>query len=233
MHMRTLLIIRSPLLREALSRLLAGEGYAIIGETSKPENLAHIDAGAAAEEVDLIIIGGAIVAEDCRAIGSIRDRYPAAKMIVIGTERVEPVISSALIACVDGLLSYQTSIETLLQAIALVALGEKIMPPELMKRLFHEPAHVRMVPAKPRDELDLSARERQILEALLRGSSNKTIARQLELSEATVKVHLKGLLRRLRASNRTQAAIWALTHGIGLQMPRSRDEKLQSTAMSA
>ena len=61
-------------------------------------------------------------------------------------------------------------------------------------------------------DLTLSDRERQILNCLVRGYANKVIARELEIAEATVKVHIKGLLRRLRAANRTQAAVWALNN---------------------
>jgi len=60
----------------------------------------------------------------------------------------------------------------------------------------------------------LSVRETQILRFLLSGYSNKAIARQLNIAEATVKVHLKGVLRKVNAANRTQAAIWALSHGL-------------------
>lgn len=58
----------------------------------------------------------------------------------------------------------------------------------------------------------LSDRESQVLQCLVNGSSNKLIARDLAISEATVKVHVKGLMRKIRASNRTQAAIWAMNH---------------------
>ena len=58
----------------------------------------------------------------------------------------------------------------------------------------------------------LSERESQILQCLVNGLSNKAIARELRITEATVKVHVKGLLRKVRASNRTQAAIWAMNN---------------------
>ncbi len=61
-------------------------------------------------------------------------------------------------------------------------------------------------------EISLSERESQILQYLVGGSSNKAIARELTISEATVKVHVKGLLRKVRVTNRTQAAIWAINH---------------------
>lgn len=59
----------------------------------------------------------------------------------------------------------------------------------------------------------LSMRENQILGYLVRALPNKAIACELHITEATVKVHIKALLRKIRASNRTEAAIWALSHG--------------------
>ena len=56
----------------------------------------------------------------------------------------------------------------------------------------------------------LSERENQILHCLVKGFSNKAIARELEIAETTVKVHVKGLMRKVRAANRTQVAIWAM-----------------------
>jgi two-component system nitrate/nitrite response regulator NarL len=58
----------------------------------------------------------------------------------------------------------------------------------------------------------LSVREQEILEYLTKGASNKLIARSLDVAEATVKVHVKALLRKIRVSNRTQAAMWAISN---------------------
>jgi two-component system, NarL family, nitrate/nitrite response regulator NarL len=59
----------------------------------------------------------------------------------------------------------------------------------------------------------LSDREEQILKGLMKGHSNKTIARKCAVTEATIKVHMKSILRKIRVANRTQAAIWALENG--------------------
>jgi two-component system nitrate/nitrite response regulator NarL len=59
----------------------------------------------------------------------------------------------------------------------------------------------------------LSPREQEILQALVTGASNKLIANRLGITEATVKVHLKTLLRKIDVNNRTQAAIWAMNNG--------------------
>ena len=58
----------------------------------------------------------------------------------------------------------------------------------------------------------LSRREMLILRMLMQGASNKMIARNLVITESTVKVHMKAILRKLRLQNRTQAAIWARNH---------------------
>jgi two-component system nitrate/nitrite response regulator NarL len=59
----------------------------------------------------------------------------------------------------------------------------------------------------------LSARQQSILRRLVQGDSNKTIARRMEMAEATVKVHVKAILRKIGVHNRTQAAIWAMRNG--------------------
>jgi two-component system nitrate/nitrite response regulator NarL len=58
----------------------------------------------------------------------------------------------------------------------------------------------------------LSSREAEILHCLMQGAPNKIIARKLEVAEATVKVHIKAILRKIRVTNRTQAAMWAVAH---------------------
>jgi two-component system nitrate/nitrite response regulator NarL len=60
----------------------------------------------------------------------------------------------------------------------------------------------------------LSAREIAILERIVRGDSNKHVARFFKIAEPTVKAHVKAILRKIGASNRTQAAIWALNNGL-------------------
>ena len=65
----------------------------------------------------------------------------------------------------------------------------------------------------PLRKLKLSERETQILDGLVKGHANKVIARICEITEATVKVHMKSILRKIQVGNRTQAAIWALEHG--------------------
>jgi two-component system nitrate/nitrite response regulator NarL len=82
-------------------------------------------------------------------------------------------------------------------------------------------------------KLTLSEREAQILDGLVKGHANKIIARTCDISEATVKVHMKSILRKIRVANRTQAAIWALEHGYCGDEIRDRAVKAAPKAQEA
>jgi DNA-binding NarL/FixJ family response regulator len=78
----------------------------------------------------------------------------------------------------------------------------------------------------------LSERERQIIDGLIKGQSNKTIARACGITEATVKVHMKAILRKVPCSNRTQVAIWALEHGDTFRAPPMKGTSMKGTSMA-
>jgi two-component system, NarL family, nitrate/nitrite response regulator NarL len=79
----------------------------------------------------------------------------------------------------------------------------------------------------------LSEREAQILDGLVKGHANKVIARMCDITEATVKAHMKSILRKIRVANRTQAAIWALEHGYPADEIKARVLKAASTQNAA
>ena len=72
--------------------------------------------------------------------------------------------------------------------------------------------------AQPKEAIDhLTRRELEVLSLVVQGQSNKMIARNLGMAEASVKVHLKSMLRKIEAENRTQAAIWVLANQVALK----------------
>lgn len=83
-------------------------------------------------------------------------------------------------------------------------------------------------PSRNRNSPKLSGREVQILDGLVKGHANKIIARSCEITEATVKVHMKSILRKIQVANRTQAALWALENGYSTEDINSR--LLQATS---
>jgi two-component system nitrate/nitrite response regulator NarL len=116
--------------------------------------------------------------------------------------------------------------EVFIKSIELVMMGETVFPPAFLSFVL-DPEGNRLGQAAPRDENDkairvgtentlapqLSTREKLILRCLIEGDSNKRIARKIDIAEATVKVHVKSILRKIRVQNRTQAAIWGMNNG--------------------
>jgi two-component system, NarL family, nitrate/nitrite response regulator NarL len=122
-------------------------------------------------------------------------------------------------AGVDGFCLGASAPDVLIKSLELVMLGETVLPSEVLRSILHgslqrpeQPRHDHAAQdPKPSDLMGckLSAKETQVLSYLCDGSSNKIIAHKLDITEATVKVHVKAILRKIGASNRTQAAMWA------------------------
>ena len=118
-------------------------------------------------------------------------------------------------------------------AFLLFALGANAAAAEKAESVSYRDAAIEV----PEDPLvqQLSPRETSILRCLIEGASNKCIARKIDITEATVKVHIKAILRKIRVQNRTQAAIWGINRSLvrptGNRLPQlSSDANEQSAA---
>jgi len=136
------------------------------------------------------------------AAAAIRAEFPGARMIALTTYGGDEDIRRALAAGVQAYLTKDVLHDELLNAIRAVAAGQTYLP-----------AAVAAVAAQsPRP--DLSAREMQVLELIVQGLANKQIAYALDIAEHTVKNHVKNILSKLGAQDRTQAATAAIQRGI-------------------
>ena len=136
------------------------------------------------------------------AAAAIRAEFPRARMIALTTYGGDEDIRRALAAGVQAYLTKDVLHDELLIAIRAVAAGQTYLP-----------AAVAAVAAQsPRP--DLSAREMQVLELIVQGLANKQIAYALDIAEHTVKNHVKNILSKLGAQDRTQAATAAIQRGI-------------------
>jgi two-component system nitrate/nitrite response regulator NarL len=131
-----------------------------------------------------------------------------------------------------GVLHTATAPQILVKSLELIVLGEGVFPAAAILSATNDMVHALRQEHQPRiaeapidthspGERNLSGREEAILRLLTEGAPNKIIARKLGVAEATVKVHIKALLRKLRAQNRTQAAMWATTHLNSVSSERS------------
>jgi DNA-binding NarL/FixJ family response regulator len=137
------------------------------------------------------------------AIVAIRKISPETRFVVLTTYEGDEDIHRALEAGAHAYLVKGSSHTDLLKAIRAVHEGRRFISPSASKSLAGRP------PAS-----ELSAREREILEFIVKGKSNKEIADALGITEGTVKWHVNLILSRLSVSDRTQAAVTALHRGI-------------------
>lgn len=137
---------------------------------------------------------------------------PSCRAIVLTTFQEDSLIFDALRAGAAGYLLKDLRAETLTDAVRRVARGEAVLSPPVTSRVLAE--FVRLPPTSRDAQPNLSSREREVLQLLARGASNKEIAAALFLSEGTVKNHLTSLFQKLGASDRTQAALAGRSLGL-------------------
>jgi DNA-binding NarL/FixJ family response regulator len=130
-------------------------------------------------------------------------RDPQVRVIVLTTYEVDEDVFRAMQSGAKSYLLKDMSTEEIAGTIRAVHRGGTEIPPRIAERL-----------AARAQRQDLTAREREVLELLVRGRSNKEIGAHLFISEETVKSHLKTLFAKLKVRDRTDAAISALRHGI-------------------
>lgn len=137
------------------------------------------------------------------AITTIRQKFPDARLIVLTTYDGDEDIYRSLQAGAKGYLLKDVFFEELETAIRSVHAG-----------LRHIPAAIAMRLAERMASSDLTSREMEVLELIVRGQSNKEIGASLTISEATVKSHINNILSKLGVSDRTQAVTTALQRGL-------------------
>jgi DNA-binding NarL/FixJ family response regulator len=137
------------------------------------------------------------------AIKLIRGKWPVARIIVLTTFDGDEDIYRAMQAGAKAYLLKGTSIDELISAIRAVHLGRSRISPEIAEKL-----------AERMSGPQLTNRELDVLQLIVHGRSNKEIARDLIISEATVKTHINSLLGKLDVTDRTQAATAAIQRGI-------------------
>jgi len=168
------------------------------------------------------------------AIPALKEAAPAARVLMLTVSENENDLAAALQAGADGYLLKTVESDQLCETIVKVVDGESVISPEMMTKLVAvfrsrpsaaptavpavAPVSAPVTPAVPREAVPsadlLSPREREILLLIARGDSNKLIARELDIAETTVKIHVQHILRKLGLSSRVQAAVFATSQGL-------------------
>lgn len=199
---RVLVVDDHPPMRIGLVGLISSQpGMDVVGEASDGEEAIEVydDVRPDVVLMDLRMPGMGGV----EAILAIRKKHPDARVIVLSTYDLDEDIHRAIQSGAKSYLLKDMSIEDIASTVRGVFAGETPLPRSVAERLTER---------SQREQL--TERERDVLESLIKGRSNKEIASSLFISEDTVKSHLKTLFAKLRVHDRTGAAIEAIRHGI-------------------
>jgi len=202
--------------REGLKRILECEEFTVVGSHLSSEAL--LEAKDCIEPPQIILLDICDSESVCSHVIAFQRALPKSKVVVLSRDFDFDIMIEAFRTGVAGYIVKRIGCDSLIGSLRLVHLGEKVMPSELAQGLPRRWSGASLPALSEREVISLfSDREVETLRFLIMGSPNKVIAGHLNISEATVKVHVKAILRKLGAQNRTQAAIWAVNNGIELK----------------
>jgi NarL family two-component system response regulator LiaR len=180
----------------------------LVGEAANGE-----EALAVAERVkpDVVLLDLVMpVMDGIEAVGRLRAQSPGVKVIALTSFSEDDKLYPAIKAGASAYLLKDVGPQELAEAIRAAARGEMRLHPEVTRRLMSGIAGQQADPSKE----PLTAREHEVLRCLGRGLSNKEIGTELFISEKTVKTHVSNILGKLGLLDRTQAALYAVKHGV-------------------
>lgn len=214
------------LFREGLRRILEDTAFKVVLSSGQPGCLLEL---ASRHAGDLIVVIDQSSLEYTQSeIRQIMGMVPGAKLVCLAKEFDLDNMIAAFNAGAHGYIIKDIRCESLIASLQLIALGEKVLPGELADQLSKgSPANASAALVRNNLHELLSDREIEILRCLAAGFPNKVIANRLDLGDSAVKVHVKGILRKLNVSNRTQAAVLAYNSGLE---PAFQDQDAQADA---
>lgn len=199
---RILTVDDHPVLREGIAAILAGEeDFVLVGEASNGqeaiEQFRKHRPDVTLMDLQMPVMSGS------EAIQAIREQFPDARIVVLTTYKGDAQAHRALKAGASGYLLKSMLRKELIETIRTVHSGRKRIPPEIAMEL-----------AEHHTDDDLTEREVEVLRQVASGNANKIIADHLSISEETVKAHMRKILMKLGANDRTHAVAIALKRGI-------------------
>lgn len=212
-NIRVVLIDDHALCRRGLSELLERRpGISVAGFTGDPDEASRM---IAVENPDLVVLDLRMPQMDgLTLLKRLREEGCKAAVLILTMSDSQDDLAKALRAGVRGYILKDMEPDDLVDAIQRVAKGEMVVAPALMLKLANMLESTQQSQSRESLMVSLTEREREILEHLAHGESNKAIARKLDISHDTVKLHVRHILSKLNLTSRVEAAIFAVEHRI-------------------
>lgn len=226
---RLLVVDDHKLFRRGLISLLGLDPrFSIVGEAG---DAGEAQRSATALQPDVILLDNHLPGvSGIDAIAGLKEVATAARVVMLTVSENEDDLAAGLRAGADGYLLKTIDTEDLADSIARIWDGDSVISPQMMGKLVgllraapapgQAAAEARPAPAASSMAIAsddpihcLSPREGQILRLIAGGAANKVIARELDIAETTVKIHVQHILRKLELSNRVHAAVYATERG--------------------
>jgi len=198
-----LIIDDHPLLRRGISNLVSmDQSFQVVAEASNgTEGLEF----ALSLKPDIILLDlNMEVMDGLQTLKALKATELDSRIVILTVSDNEKDVVATLRAGADGYLLKDMEPEDMLARLHQVVNGQIILSDKVSELV------VRGLHRESRETVSLTGREKEILELIAKGLSNKLIARELDIVESTVKVHVKHLLRKLKLRNRLEAAIWVI-----------------------
>ena len=204
---RVLIVDDHPLVRRGLSSLLSGApDIDVIGSASDGEEAV---ARVVQERPDVVLMDVSMPGiSGMEAARRLLAAAPETRVVMLTSFSQRDVIVESFDAGAVGYLLKDAEPDELLRGIEAAARGESPLAPKAARAVL-------TARAETRPAAELTAREQEVLALLAEGLANKQIARRLGIAEKTVKAHLTSVFQSIGVADRTQAALWARSHGIG------------------
>ena len=208
------LIDDNRLLREGIASMIHTQpGFRVlVASADVNEALAKVREA----QPDVVLLDFGLVDHDSLGLtATVHEEVPAARVIVMGLLPVQEDVAAYVRAGASGFIMKDASFEEFFTTIRAVAAGAEVLPPELTTSLFTQIAVNAAKGSKARvlESVRMTARERQVIDLLAEGLSNKEIAKRLRIAVHTVKSHVHNVLEKLALHSRLEVA--AFTHAAG------------------
>ena len=209
MPIRILIADDHEVLRRGLVSLFSGSDINIVAEATSGDEAVQI---AIEQQPDVVLLDIRMSNGDgLSALEAIKEQQPEMPVLMLSTYDNPTYIAQAMAQGASGYLLKGSNREEIIEKIRAVASGQSVWTSDELRRFGRKSAS-----ASPNGDLEitLTRREREVLEQVAHGLTNKQIGQQLHISAETVKEHIQNILRKIGVSDRTQAAVWAARKGL-------------------